>query len=93
MSDDVAPAYVRHKPEQTLLYQLVERYWLEFQAQLNETGRFLFRHVTREFDDYLACGPIENTLQPLRLHAFQGATHSFVLTRCLIRQISCTGLF
>ena len=27
MSGDVAPAYVRHKPEQTLLYQLVEQYW------------------------------------------------------------------
>ena len=27
MSGDVAPAYVRHKPEQTLLYQLVEKYW------------------------------------------------------------------
>ena len=45
MSGDVAPAYVRHKPEQTLLYQLVEQYWPEFQAQLNETGRFLPRHV------------------------------------------------
>ena len=27
MSGDVAPAYVRHKPKQTLLYQLVEQYW------------------------------------------------------------------
>jgi len=49
----VAPAHVRHKPEQTLLYQLVEQYWPEFQTQLSETGRFLPRHVTREFDDYL----------------------------------------
>ena len=60
MSGDVAPAYVRHKPEQTLLYQLVEQYWPEFQAQRNETGRFLPRHVTREFEDYLACGRLEN---------------------------------
>ncbi len=36
----VAPAYVRHKPKQTLLYQLVEQYWPEFQTQLSETGRF-----------------------------------------------------
>ena len=56
MSGDVAPAYVRHKPEQTLLYQLVEQYWTEFQTQLRETGHFLPRHVTREFEDYLACG-------------------------------------
>ena len=46
-----APVYVRHKPEQTLLYQLVEQYWPEFQTQLSETGRFLPRHVTREFED------------------------------------------
>ena len=25
MSGDAAPAYARHKPEQTLLYQLVEQ--------------------------------------------------------------------
>ena len=56
----VAPAHVRHKPEQTLLYQLVEQYWPEFQTQLSETGRFLPRHVTREFENYLACGRLEN---------------------------------
>jgi hypothetical protein len=26
----VAPAHVRHKPEQTLLHKLVEQYWPEF---------------------------------------------------------------
>ena len=54
------PAYVRHKPEQTLLYQLVEQYWPEFQMQLSETGRFLPRNVTREVEFYLACGRLEN---------------------------------
>ncbi|MFT6877577.1 MAG: hypothetical protein ACI9XK_003408 [Granulosicoccus sp.] len=39
----VAPAHVRHKPEQTLLYQLVEQYWPEFQTQLSETGRSRYR--------------------------------------------------
>ena len=29
--------YERHRPEQTLLYQLIERYWPEFQAYLSET--------------------------------------------------------
>ena len=43
MSGDVALAYVRHKPEQTLLYQLVEQYWPEFQTQLSATDRFLPR--------------------------------------------------
>ncbi len=45
---------MRYKPEQTLLYQLVEQYWPEFQSQLSETSRCLPRHVTREFEDYLA---------------------------------------
>ncbi len=60
MSGDLASANVRHKPEQTLLYQLVEQHWPEFQKQLGDTGRFLPRHVTREFEDYLACGRLEN---------------------------------
>ena len=33
---------------------------LQFQTLLSETGRFLARHVTREFDDYLECGWLEN---------------------------------
>ena len=60
MSGDVAPAYVRHKPERTLLYQLVEQYWPEYQAQLSESGRFLPRHVRREFEDYQECGRLKN---------------------------------
>lgn len=52
--------YERHRPEQTLLYQIIERYWPEFQSHLSETGRCLPRHVTREFDEYLECGRLEN---------------------------------
>jgi hypothetical protein len=33
MSGGEVFAYVRHKPEQTLLYQLIERYWPGFQLQ------------------------------------------------------------
>jgi hypothetical protein len=67
----VAPAHVRHKPEQTLLYQLVEQYWPEFQMQLSETGCFLPRHVTREFEDYLACGRLENGFEARALRELQ----------------------
>ena len=52
--------YARHRPEQTLLYQLIERYWPEFQSHLSETEPFLPRHVAREFDEYLECGRLEN---------------------------------
>ena len=52
--------YERHRPKQTLLYQLIERYWPEFQSYLREAGRCLPRHVTREFNEYLKCGRLEN---------------------------------
>ena len=38
-------------------------------------------------------GPIENTLQPLRLYTLQGATHSFAFGCCLIRLFSSISLF
>ena len=53
-------SYARHQPEHTLLYQLIERYWPEFQSHLSETDRCLPRHVAREFDQYLDCGRLEN---------------------------------
>jgi hypothetical protein len=52
-------SYARHRPEQTLLYQFIERYWPEFQSHLSETDRYLPRHVAREFDEYLECGRLE----------------------------------
>ena len=42
---------------------------LQFQTQLSETGRFLPRHVTREFEDYLACGRLENGFLRVRCHS------------------------
>jgi ribosomal protein S27E len=59
MSGGEASTYSRRKPERTLLYQLIERYWPEFQSRLNEAGSFLPGHVTREFDEYLECGRLE----------------------------------
>ncbi|MFT7266353.1 MAG: ribosomal protein S27E [Halioglobus sp.] len=52
--------YERHRPEQTLLYQLIERYWPDFQSQLSEIDRCVPRHVTREFNEYVECGRREN---------------------------------
>jgi len=52
--------YERHRPEQTLLYQLIERHWPELQSHLRGVGSFLPQHVTREFEEYLVCGRLEN---------------------------------
>lgn len=52
--------YKRHLPETTLLYQLVERYNSEFNANLVDQGKYLPKYVEREFDDFLRCGQLEH---------------------------------
>ena len=52
--------YERHRPEQTLLYQLVEQYYPAFVAQLAAQGTELPEYVRREFEDYLKCGRLEH---------------------------------
>jgi ribosomal protein S27E len=51
--------YKRHRPENTLLYQLVERYYPEFTTNLAEQGKYLPKYVEREFDEFLRCGRLE----------------------------------
>ena len=43
----------------TLLYQIVQEYWPEFQAELAGHGKYLPTYVTKEFDEYLKCGRLE----------------------------------
>ena len=52
--------YQRHRPEKTLLYQLVSKYYPAFRQQLAEEGRVLPGYVQREFEDYLKCGRLEH---------------------------------
>lgn len=52
--------HVRHRPEQTLLYQLVERHYPEFARLMAAQGSPLPGHVAREFEDYLSCGRLEH---------------------------------
>jgi hypothetical protein len=58
--DEDASRYQRHRPEQTLLYQIVEQHYPAFTAHLAERGRELPGYVQREFDDYLKCGRLEH---------------------------------
>lgn len=55
-----APLYVRHRPERTLLYQLVEEYYPAFQAHLAAQGTDLPGYVQQEFEAYLKCGRLEH---------------------------------
>jgi len=62
-----APRYERHRPEQTLLYQLIEEYYPAFEEQWAAEGRVLPDYVRQEFDAYLKCGRLE---------------HGFLLVQC-----------
>ena len=55
-----APRHERHRPEQTLLYQIVDKYYPEFLAQLAAEDRSLPDYVQREFTDFLKCGLLEH---------------------------------
>jgi ribosomal protein S27E len=54
------PGYARHRPEATLLYALVERYYSEFVAVREAAGRPLPKYVQEEFEAYLKCGRLEH---------------------------------
>lgn len=58
--DWLAGSYQRHRPEQTLLYQIVEQHYPAFTAHLAERGKELPGYVQREFEDYLKCGRLEH---------------------------------
>ena len=51
---------VHHRPERTLLYQLVEDYYLALKAHLAAQGTALPGYVEREFEAYLKCGRLEH---------------------------------
>jgi len=50
----------RHRPEQTLLYRLIEQYYPDVEMQWTVEGRVLPNYVRREFDEYLKCGRLEH---------------------------------
>jgi len=51
--------YERHRPEQTLLYQLIEEHYPALIEQLDAQGKNLPLHVHQEFEAYLKCGRLE----------------------------------
>ena len=59
-SHEAAPQHTRHRPEQTLLYQIVEQHYPRFMAQLAAEDRALPEYVQQEFSDFLKCGRLEH---------------------------------
>ena len=58
--------YCRRRPEDTLLYQVVEHYYPLFTALRAEQGRALPAFVQREFEEYLKCDRLEHGSLNLR---------------------------
>lgn len=54
--DGDAGRYQRHRPEQTLLYQIVDEYYPAFAVLIAEQGKELPSYVQREFEEFLKCG-------------------------------------
>jgi hypothetical protein len=68
--------YERRRPEQTLLYQLVEKYYPAVVAQLGEEGKCLPDHVRREFEEYLDALMPKPRVNLIRFHGvFVGVPH------------------
>jgi hypothetical protein len=51
--------YERHKPEQTLIYQIIEKYYPQFLTHMGQQDKGLPKHVWSEFEAYLKCGRLE----------------------------------
>jgi ribosomal protein S27E len=68
-ADPGAVHYQRHRPEKTLLYQLVSKHYPVFRQKLAEEGRMLPGYVQREFEDYLNCGRLEHGFLRVRCEA------------------------
>ena len=61
----ITQGYVRHRPENTQLYQIIDKYYPDFQLSLAEQDKRLPRYVEREFDEFF-------TLRSLGIWFFAG---------------------
>lgn len=63
------PSYQRHRPEQTLLHQLIEQHYPQLLATLAEQEQPLPKYVREEFETYMKCGRLEYGFLRLRCEA------------------------
>jgi ribosomal protein S27E len=65
------PGYQRHRPETTLLYQLVAQHYPAFRDRRAAEDRPLPRYVEDELDAYLKCGLLEHGFLRVKCDACQ----------------------
>lgn len=80
-----SPPYQRHRPEQTLLYQIVEQHYPTFRDVMATQGKSLPIHVQQEFSEYLKCGRLEHGF--LRVQCTQCRHEHLVAFSCKRRGI------
>lgn len=68
--------YQSHRPEQTLLYQIVDEYYPAFAALMAEQGKELPGYVQREFEEFLQCGRLEHGFLRVRCESCTPSTWS-----------------
>ena len=54
---DAEPGYERHRPEQTLFYQIVEQHYPDFRSAMEAQDRPLPGYVQDEFEAFPSLGP------------------------------------
>ena len=84
--------YERHRPERTLLYQLVEDCYPALKTHLAAQGTTLAGYVEREFEAYLKCGRLEHGFLRVRCetcHAEQLLAFSAIAPALLYLPCPC----
>lgn len=92
--------YQRRRPEQTVLYKVVQENWETFQAQVSESQSGLPKHVVKEFYEFLDCGILAKGFLRIactdcrkeRLVAFSCRGRSFC-PGCMGRRMNETAVF
>ena len=79
-----AEYYERHRPEQTLLYQIIDQHYPVFSALMAEQGRELPGYVAREFEAYRKCGRLEHGFLRVRCASCH-AEHCVAFSWSLLR--------
>jgi hypothetical protein len=62
--------YEHHKPEQTLSYQIIEKYYPQFLSHLGQQDKYLLKYVLSEFEEHLKCGRLEYGFLRVRFEDF-----------------------
>ncbi len=63
--------YERHRPEQTLLYQIIEQHYPDFLSAMEVQDRPLPGYVQDEFEAFLQCGCLEHGFLRVRCEDFK----------------------